>query len=90
MKAVLLTDVFQSGLMFAAIFAVIISGCIYAGKISTIINIYRIVFKSIIHPNVAFFEELMKNYLTLPILHNPDMSILLTIKKNRRNFPLQN
>lgn len=39
MKAVLLTDVFQSALMFAAIFAVIISGVIYAEGFE---NIFRV------------------------------------------------
>lgn len=36
MKAVLLTDVFQSGLMFASIFSVVISGLIYAGGFKNI------------------------------------------------------
>lgn len=38
MKAVLLADVFQSLLMFAAIFAVIISGVSYAGGVAEIFS----------------------------------------------------
>lgn len=36
MKAVLITDVFQSLLMYAAVLAIIISGVIYAGSVGAI------------------------------------------------------
>lgn len=39
LKAVLITDVFQSILMFAAVFIVIISGLIFAGGFEEIFNV---------------------------------------------------
>lgn len=38
LKAVLLTDVFQSILMFAAVFTIIISGLVYAGGFGAIFS----------------------------------------------------